>query len=81
MLIQLKDRVTKEQQDQLCDQLKEMGVALHISQGNEQTLIGLVGDTSNVDIERLRANRWIKKVTRISEPYNGSTGGCTRKIR
>lgn len=69
MLIQLKDHVTKEQQDQLCDQLKEMGVALHISQGNEQTLIGLVGDTSNVDIERLRANRWIKKVTRISEPY------------
>ena len=37
--------------------------------GSEATILGIVGDTSNVDMKVLEANENVERVMRVSEPY------------
>ena len=46
MIVVLKSGVEQEKQAQLIDWLSEQGLQVHISQGEYQTVLGLVGDTS-----------------------------------
>ena len=49
--------------------LKNMGLEVHISEGKEFTIFGLVGDTSRVDIELLKSLEIVETVKRVSEPF------------
>jgi 3-deoxy-7-phosphoheptulonate synthase len=49
--------------------LEAQGVTVHISEGASQTVLGLIGDTSRIDEERLRAQRLVEKVIRVQAPY------------
>ena len=69
MILLLKKDATKEQIDSLSAWLESQGFRLHLSEGEKTTLLGLVGDTSAVDIERLRALDIVEDVKRIQEPY------------
>ncbi len=69
MIISLKSNAPKEKTDELLKTLHESGITVHKSVGTNYTLWGLVGDTSVVDIERLRALNFIDSVTRIQEPF------------
>ena len=51
MIVVLKSNVMKEKQDQLVDWLKSMNLGVHISKGETSTVLGLIGDTSKVDME------------------------------
>jgi 3-deoxy-7-phosphoheptulonate synthase len=44
-------------------------VRVHFSEGETQTVLGLVGDTSAIDEEALSANHLVDKVLRVQEPY------------
>ena len=46
-----------------------MDIDVHISVGKEVTVLGLVGDTSRVDIELLNSLEIVSSVKRISEPF------------
>ena len=46
MVVVLKHGVAKESRDQLISWLKNLGLNIHVSEGNYQTILGLVGDTS-----------------------------------
>lgn len=54
---------------QLVQWLKGMNLDVHISQGAEVTVLGLIGDTSQVDMELLGSLDIISSVKRISEPF------------
>ena len=54
---------------QLVQWLKGMNLDVHISQGAEVTVLGLIGDTSRVDMELLGSLDIISSVKRISEPF------------
>lgn len=69
MIIHLKDGASEQGKKALFEELETLGVTIHPIEGVEKTVVGLVGDTSNVDIERLRANPLTAKVTRVSESY------------
>ena len=69
MIAILKHGTTPEQTGHLVDWLKNMNLDVHISQGKEVTILGLVGDTSRVDMELLNSLEIVEAVKRVSEPF------------
>ncbi|MDR1443893.1 MAG: 3-deoxy-7-phosphoheptulonate synthase [Treponema sp.] len=49
--------------------LENRGVRVHRSEGTSQTVLGLVGDTTGIDEEGLKAHHLVEKVIRVQEPY------------
>ncbi|MDO4438331.1 MAG: 3-deoxy-7-phosphoheptulonate synthase [Eubacteriales bacterium] len=72
MIVVLKNNVDKKQVDSLIGWLKEEGVDTHLSIGKYQTILGLVGDTSNVDEDLLNGLDIVESVKRISEPFKNA---------
>ena len=72
MIAVLKQGVSKQQIDNLCNWLKEQGVDVHISEGKYYTVLGLIGDTSKIDIELLEDLEIVDSVKRISEPFKSA---------
>lgn len=69
MIAVLKRGTTQEQTDHLLNWLKNMNLDVHISSGQEITVLGLIGDTSRVDIELLSSLEIVESVKRVSEPF------------
>ncbi len=69
MIAVLKHGTTPEQAQHLIDWLKAMHLDVHVSEGKEVTILGLIGDTSRVDMELLRSLEIVETVKRVSEPY------------
>ena len=69
MIVVLKDNPDKKQLDNLVSWLKSMGLDIHFSEGQSATIMGLIGDTSAVDIDLINALDIVDTVKRVQEPY------------
>lgn len=69
MIAVLKHGTTPEQVDHLLNWLKRMNLDVHVSTGQEVTVLGLVGDTTRVDMELLSSLEIVESVKRVSEPF------------
>ena len=69
MIAVLKQGTTVEQREHLVQWLKNLSLDVHISEGREVTVLGLIGDTSRVDMELLGSLEMVESVKRVSEPY------------
>ena len=69
MIVILKQNASQERIDALMQSIRAQGVDIHFSRGTQETLLGLVGDTTHVDEDWLRANDIVADVRRVSEPY------------
>ena len=69
MIAILKPGTTPAQTQHLVSWLKNMNLDVHISQGKEVTILGLIGDTSRIDMELLKSLEMVETVKRVSEPY------------
>ncbi len=69
MITVLKRGTTKEQRNMLISWLEEQGVKVHVSEGEFQTVLGLVGDVTAIDIDMIRLLDIVQDVKRITEPY------------
>ncbi len=72
MILLLKKETPKDQLDNLVSWLEEQGIKPHFSAGEFQTILGLVGDTSKVDMELLESLDFVESVKRIQEPYKNA---------
>ena len=72
MITVLKRNTTEEQRDNLIKWLEDQGVSVHVSVGESVTILGLVGDTSNIDMDMLKLLDIVDDVKRISESYKKS---------
>ncbi|NLD21197.1 MAG: 3-deoxy-7-phosphoheptulonate synthase [Bacteroidales bacterium] len=72
MIAVLKNGVTKAQRDNLINWLEGQNVRVHVSEGEMQTVLGLIGDTSKIDINLLGGLEIIENVTRISDPFKSA---------
>ena len=72
MVAVLKPGATKEQIDNLTSWLEGRGLKVHISKGEFHTIIGLIGNTSQIDTELLESLEMVESVKRISEPFKSS---------
>ena len=72
MIVILKKQAEPQQVDVFINWLHNMGLETHISVGENHTIVGLVGDTSRVDIESIMALDIVEMVRRIQEPYKNA---------
>ncbi|MBR5125468.1 MAG: 3-deoxy-7-phosphoheptulonate synthase [Oscillospiraceae bacterium] len=69
MIAVLKHNTTPAQMEHLISWLKAMNLDVHISEGHHVTVLGLIGDTSRVDMDLLKSLEMVETVKRISEPF------------
>ena len=69
MVLILRDNPAQKQIDSLVSWLKEKNLDVHIVKGAEQTIIGLIGDTSKIDMDSIKTMDIVEDVKRIQEPY------------
>ena len=69
MIAILKRETTEEQKNHLLAWLKSMNLDVHVSEGQEFTVLGLIGDTSRVDMELLGSLEIVENIKRVSEPF------------
>ncbi len=69
MIIIVKKDCEKEQLDNLVGWVKKQGLNVDLSRGDHSTILGLVGDTSKIDIDLLRSLDIVENVKRIQEPF------------
>jgi len=69
MIVVLKNNPNQDQLENLVSWLKEKGVEVHSSVGMSHIILGLVGDTSSIDIDLIDALDIVDSVKRVQEPY------------
>ena len=69
MIIILKRNANPEKVEILKQELEHKGFKLHLSQGTQTSLIGLIGDTTSIQEDWLKAMDVVEDVRRIREPY------------
>lgn len=72
MIVILKQNADKSQLERLENWIRERGLDIHKSEGTNSTILGLVGDTSKIDIDLLGALEIVENVKRVSEPYKNA---------
>ena len=70
MIIVLKPSCTLEQQTKFSNMLKDKyDVKVNVWEGVHSTVLGLLGDTMQIDIEYIEAQEFVERVKRVQEPY------------
>lgn len=69
MIIVVKSDSDKREVDKLTDWIKSEGLDIHVSQGASSMVLGLIGDTSKIDIDLINSLDIVESVKRIQEPY------------
>ena len=69
MITVLKKNTTQSQMDHLIQWLKSQNLDVHISHGHDYTILGLIGNTSRIDMELLASLDIVESVKRVTEPY------------
>ena len=72
MVVLLKKNPDQNQVENLVAWLKGQNLQVHMSEGTTQTIMGLIGDTTSVDIDLLKALDIVEDVKRIQEPYKNA---------
>ena len=72
MIIVVKNNPDKKQMDNLVRWIKGLGLDIHMSRGADTTIMGLIGDTSVVDVDLLRSLDIVESVRRIQEPFKNA---------
>ena len=72
MVVLLKKNADEKQLENLVAWLASLGIDVHKSEGEYETVLGLIGDTSKVDIDFIQSLGIVENVTRISEPYKNA---------
>ena len=72
MIIIPKKDYDKAQLDNLIDWLTDKGVKVNVSKGENTTVLGLIGDTSKIDIDLIRSLDVVEDVKRIQEPFKNA---------
>ncbi len=69
MVVTVKKGTDESQIQNLIEWLQSLGLVIHRSNGEYESVLGLVGDTSHVDTDLISGLNIVSNVTRISEPY------------
>ena len=72
MIIVVKKQCEKNQMSNLVDWIKELGVDVHVSNGQDSIVLGLVGDTSKIDVDLISSLDIVEKVQRVQEPFKNA---------
>lgn len=69
MVITLKPNPEKERVQRLIGHLEEKGFRVNYSEGENTTILGLIGDTSRIEEKDILAYDLVERVQRVTEPF------------
>lgn len=69
MIIVFKQKTDEKDLKRVVDKVENLGLTAHVSQGEETTIVGLVGDVTKVDPRQIEVDEAVEKVMLVSEPY------------
>ena len=69
MIAVVKETATTDQLDHLVSWIEDRGFRTNVSQGDNETIIGIIGDTTRIDPFILESMDIVERVQRVSEPY------------
>ena len=69
MIVILKKDCEKSRIDEFIDDIRQKGLDVHVSNGVDKVVIGLLGDTSRLDPHDFLANDVVESCERVSAPY------------
>jgi len=69
LIVILKPKVTEETIDRVCERIRELGLAPHVSRGDLRTVIGAIGDEAALKQDKLEQIEGVDSVTPITKPY------------
>ncbi|MGA7195355.1 MAG: 3-deoxy-7-phosphoheptulonate synthase [Anaerolineales bacterium] len=69
MMIIMKANATPQQVEHVIEEIKQAGLSVHLSQGIEQTVIGAIGETHNIPVDRFEGLDGVEMVKRITQPF------------
>ena len=69
MIAVVKESATTDQLDHLVSWIEGRGFRTNVSQGDNETIIGIIGDTTRIDPFILESMDIVERVQRVSEPY------------
>ena len=69
MVVVMKPGTRQQDIDALVSRLKELDLDVGITNGVGCTILGLVGDTTAVDMDKISINPNVERVMRVQEPY------------
>lgn len=69
MIAVLKRGTTDKEMQSLINWFEDQGLKVHVSKGEYETIIGLIGDTSRIDADLVESLDMVETVIRISEPF------------
>ncbi len=72
MIVVLKKAYNEDQYQNFRRWLLSLGIEINENHGKNQTVLGLIGDTSTIDIDLINALEIVDEVKRISEPYKNA---------
>ncbi len=69
MVIILKKNADHSEVEKLIHNIQDLGLKTHMIEGEQSSIIGLVGDTSKINADDISANDVVEAVRRVQEPY------------
>lgn len=69
MILVLKPGASEEKRKLLIQEIQAIGLNVHLSTGEETTIIGLVGDTSRINSFTFSSHDIVANVLRVQEPF------------
>jgi len=72
MVVVLKRNPSEEQLNNLVGWIESQGVSVQQTKGEHTIILGLIGDTSAIDINQVQSMPIVETVKRIQEPYKSA---------
>ena len=69
MIVVLKPQAQKEEIREVVNELKAIGMDVQVNEGVECTVLGVLGNTYEVDADSLTLHPFVERVMRVSEPF------------
>ncbi|MGN8688384.1 3-deoxy-7-phosphoheptulonate synthase [Atopobiaceae bacterium HCP3S3_F7] len=69
MIAVIKQSATKDQLDGLVDWIEGRGFKTNVSHGDNETIVGIIGDTTQIDPFLLESMDIVERVQRVTEPF------------
>ena len=69
MIVVLKQNSDKERVERLMQYFTDMGLRINYSEGEDTTILGLMGDTTRLDEGDIMAYDVVERVQRVTEPF------------
>ncbi|MBC2582019.1 3-deoxy-7-phosphoheptulonate synthase [Clostridium sp. DJ247] len=69
MIVIMRADAPKEEIMKLKGRIETENCKVNVSEGENYTVLGIVGDTTTVDPKKIEANEFVERVTKVQQPY------------